>query len=41
MFNNEAQEYMWAEWADSADLPIEPYMRKMSEIYQDKYQSAK
>ena len=38
VFNNEAQEYLWAEWADCADLPIEPHMRKMSEIYQDKYQ---
>ena len=35
VFNNEAQEYLWA---DCADLPIEPHMRKMSEIYQDKYQ---
>ena len=35
VFKNEVQEYLWA---DCADLPIELYMPKMSEIYQDKYQ---
>ncbi len=38
VFNNEVQEYLWADCADCADLPIEPYLPKMSEIYQDKYQ---
>jgi hypothetical protein len=35
VFENEVQEDLWA---DCADLPIEPYMPKMSKIYQDKYQ---